>query len=139
MKIILNILSGGAAGALLVWMLRGWISVRLKQSIKHEYDKKLEAYRVEINAKVQEISHQYQLDRLRKSLFFDHQRVAFASILSQISIAERRWRGTGGCDGEIMGEAPFEDYDNLKKTYYEHQLFLDQSKSHPWLLLILKY
>lgn len=32
-----SILSGGFAGAALLWLLRGWIIERLKQSIQHEY------------------------------------------------------------------------------------------------------
>lgn len=37
-----SIVSGGAAGALVVWLSKEWISSRLKESIKHEYDSKLE-------------------------------------------------------------------------------------------------
>lgn len=47
MNELLSILSGGLSGAIIVWLSREWISTRLKNSIKHEYDAKLETIKDE--------------------------------------------------------------------------------------------
>lgn len=45
-KILLSsVVFSTLASAALVWLLREWISARLKKSIQHEYDVKLEAYK----------------------------------------------------------------------------------------------
>ena len=126
---ILNIISGGLSGAVIVWILRNWISERIRESIKHEYAQKLEAYKAELNANMQASLYERQLYQLRTSLFFDHQREAFASILSQIAETKRKWSEVGyepetGC--WMHEPVPFGEYDKLKKIYSEHQLFLDQ-------------
>jgi len=72
MDAILTVLSSGATGALFVWLLRGWISERLKQSIQHQYSQKLETHKAELNKRIQGIQHENQLRQLRTSLFFDH-------------------------------------------------------------------
>jgi hypothetical protein len=40
--------SGGVAGGAVIWLSREWISVRLKSSIQHEYDRKLEAHKSQL-------------------------------------------------------------------------------------------
>ena len=128
MDVILSILSGGATGALLVWLLRGWISERLKQSIQHEYSQKLETHKAELNTRIQALQHENQLQQLRTSLFFDHQRNAFAGILAKIAEVNQTW-----IDKEyeyevgLTGPVPYETYKELRKTYIQHQLFLDPS------------
>ena len=69
METILNIISGGFGGAILVWLFRNWISERLKQSIQHEYSQELETYKAELNSKMQSILHEHQLHQLRTSHF----------------------------------------------------------------------
>jgi len=69
MDVILSIFSSGATGALLVWLLRGWISERLKQSIQHEYSQKLETHKAELNTRIQALRHENQMQQLRTSLF----------------------------------------------------------------------
>ena len=129
MEIILNIISGSLSGALIVWLLRHWISERIKESIKHEYAQRLEAYKAELNANIQAALHEHQLYQLRTSLFFEHQRLAFASILSQIAETKQKWFEVG-YDSELGWQeqvpVPTGEYDKLKKAYYDHQLFLDQ-------------
>lgn len=127
MDVLVSILTGGIGGALLLALLRGWITERLKQSIRHEYSQKLENHKLELNAKLQEILHANQLNQLRTSLFFDHQRQAFAEILAAIAHAVRKWWETYDPDeGEIMSPIPIEAYDKVKEVYYNHQLFLDK-------------
>jgi hypothetical protein len=128
MDAILSILSGGTTGALLVWLLRGWISERLKQSIQHEYSQKLETHKAELNTRIQALQHENQLQQLRTSLFFDHQRNAFAGILAKIAEVNQTW-----IDKEyehevgLTGPVPYEAYKELRTMYYQHQLFLDPS------------
>jgi len=45
---VLSVFSGGVSGALVVWVAREWISARLKSSISHEYEVKLERLRDEL-------------------------------------------------------------------------------------------
>jgi len=128
-EIILNIISGGLSGALIVWLLRHWISERIKESIRHEYAQRLETYKAELNANMQAALHEHQLYQLRTSLFFEHQRLAFASILSQIAETKQKWFEVGydselGWQGQVS--VPTGEYNKLKKAYYDHQLFLDQ-------------
>jgi hypothetical protein len=124
----LNILSGAAAGAILVWLLRGWISERLKQSIRHEYSQKLETYKAELNSRIQALQHENQLNQLRTSLFFDHQRNAFSSLLAKIAKVNQKWIDEEH-DGDIglTGPVPSDAYQELRNLYYEHLLFLDTS------------
>lgn len=123
-----NILSGGAAGAILVLILRSWISERLKQAIQHEYSQKLETYKAELNARIQALQHENQLYQLRTSLFFDHQRNAFSNLLAKIAEVNQKWidkeyeRDVG-----LTGSVPHDAYQELRKVYYDHQLFLDRS------------
>ncbi|MDD5108990.1 MAG: hypothetical protein PHC29_05740 [Candidatus Omnitrophica bacterium] len=128
MEILLNIITGGLSGALLVWLLRGWITERLKQSIQHEYAQKLETHKAELNAKLQAVLYEQQIYQLRTSLFFDHQREAFAALLSQIAEIERKWLEVGYDPDlqEFTKSVPSEEYYKLKKSFYDHQLFLDR-------------
>lgn len=128
MDAIPSILSGGAAGMVLVWLLRGWISERLKQSIQHEYSQKLENHKAELNARIQALQHENQLHQLRTSLFFDHQRNAFAGILAKIAQVNQTWIDETNEPGVgLTGSVPSEAYKELRAMYYQHQLFLDPS------------
>jgi hypothetical protein len=128
MDAILSILSGGTTGALLVWLLRGWISERIKQSIQHEYSQKLETHKAELNTRIQALQHENQLQQLRTSLFFDHQRNAFAGILAKIAEVNQTWINKEYEDEVgLTGPVPYEAYKELRTMYSQHQLFLDNS------------
>ena len=109
-----------------MWLLRGWISERLKQSIQHEYSQKLETHKADLNTRIQSLQHENQLHQLRTSLFFDHQRNAFASLLSKITEVNQEWE-----DKEyeeyvgVAGRVPSNALSDLYKVYHQHQLFLD--------------
>jgi hypothetical protein len=126
MEHLLSILSGGLSGALLIWLAKGWLSERLKQSIQHEYSEKLESYKTELNTKIESMRHENQVTQLRTSLFFDHQRNAYVSIITRIAEINRKW--VNGYDpdvGELFETVPYEEYSDLRKLLNEHQLFLD--------------
>ena len=44
-----SLITSGLAGAGLVWLLRGWISERLKQSIRAEYEQRLAEHKAQLN------------------------------------------------------------------------------------------
>lgn len=126
MEALLSILYGGAAGAALVWLFRGWISERLQQSIRHEYSQKLETHKAELNTRIQTMKQEYELRQLRTSLFFDHQRNAFAGLLAKIAAVNQKWVDQEFIRDEgLRGPVPYEAYKELQAVYYEHQLFLD--------------
>jgi hypothetical protein len=126
METLLSIISGCIGGAILVVLLRGWITERLRQSIGHEYAQMLENHKSELNSRLQAISHENQLVQLRTSLFFDHQREAFAKILATIAETSREWWEAYDPDeGGLIEPVPADAYDEVKRAYYDHRLFLD--------------
>lgn len=125
MSIFTSIVSGGMSGAILVWLLKSWISVRLKQSIQHEYAERLEIYKTELNSKIESIRHDNQVSQLRTSLFFDHQRNAFALILTEITKLNDEWIKGFDADVGLYEPVPSKGYRNLVNSLSEHQLFLD--------------
>ena len=139
MDTILSIFSGGASGAILVYLLRGWISERLQQSIRHEYSQKLENHKAELNTRIQAIQHENQLQQLRTSLFFDHQRNAFAGFLTKIAEVNQAWIDKMYDEDEgLSGSVPFESFKDLRATFFRHQLFFD-SGCLAAIELILKF
>lgn len=68
-----------------------------------------------------------QLRQLKTSLFFDHQRQAFAGILGKIAEVNRIWieKEYHVPDEGLTGPVPYTAYQELRTVYYQHQLFLD--------------
>lgn len=126
MDYIINIVTGSAGGAVLVWLAKGWFSERLKQSITHEYAAKLESYKIELNYKIESIKHENQVSQLRTSLFFDHQRNAFAALITKISKLNDEWMNSYDPDDGLYSPVPFEGYKELEILLSQHQLFLDE-------------
>jgi hypothetical protein len=136
---ILGLLSGGIGGAVLVWVLRGWITERLKQSISYEYSEKLEGYKNDLNTKVQAIQHDSQLNQLRTSLFFEHQRNAFAALLSKVAEINNSWFEENDPDAGSFDAVPRKLYQDLKNLYHQHQLFMDDKCLMAFDLLLESY
>jgi hypothetical protein len=126
MEYLLSILSGGISGGILVWLLKGWISERLKQSIRYEYAEKLESYKTELNSKIESFKHENQVSRLRTSLFFDHQREAFASIIAKIAEVNIKWMENFDPDEGLYERVPEKGYREFTDLIHKHQLFLDE-------------
>ncbi len=139
MEYLLSILSGGASGAVLVWLLKGWISERLKQSIQHEYAEKLESYKTELNSKIEAIKHDNQVSQLRTSLFFDHQRNAYAALIKKIAQLNDEWMKGYDPEEGLYTPVPIKGYRELEKLLYEHQLFLDEECLMAMSLLMKTY
>jgi hypothetical protein len=49
-SVLASIAASGALSGLLIWLSREWISTRLKASIQHEYDQKLESLKSQLKA-----------------------------------------------------------------------------------------
>ena len=127
MEYLFSIISGGASGAILVFLLKGWISERLKQSIQYEYSEKLANHKIYLNSKIDEIRHEYQIAQLRTSLFFDHQRRAYACIISKTSETMQQWSNLYDPDDRcLLKPVPHRRHSELEKLIDEHQLFLDE-------------
>ncbi|MFG0398143.1 hypothetical protein [Pseudomonas sp. zjy_11] len=136
MEYLLSLLSGGVSGAVLVWLTKSWISERLKQSIgheysarleqhKYEYSQELEKHRADLSAQLEQARHYNQVSQLRTSLFFDHQRSAFAAIIKQAVKVNDKWAEGYNPEEGLYDAVPRAEYQELVSLFYEHQLFLD--------------
>lgn len=63
LTVLTSLATSGALTAGLLWLTKSWISERLRNSIKHEYDQKLVAYEAKINAE-----RDTKLERFRADL-----------------------------------------------------------------------
>ncbi|MEF9964538.1 MAG: hypothetical protein RR779_09225 [Comamonas sp.] len=126
MEYLLSVFSGGISGAALVWLAKGWISERLKQSIQHEYAEKLESYKTELNSKVEGIKHENQVVQLRTSLFFDHQRNAFAALIAKIAQINTEWIAHYEPEEGLYEPVPANSRREFEGLLNQHQLFLDE-------------
>lgn len=122
----ITLVAGATGGGAIFWLLRNWISERLKQSIGYEYSQKLESYKTELNSKVESLRHDYQIAELRTSLFFDHQREGYLSILSKIAEINEAWGDLYERDVGLFAAVPYQKYQALKALINKHQLFLDE-------------
>jgi len=126
LDILRQVIPGAVAGGALAWLVRNWISERLRHSISHEYSQKLETHKNELELRVQSLRHDFEVHQLRTSLFFDHQRIAFGEILSKIAQINAEWWRTGyENDVGLVDPVPSGQLRELRELYYKHQLFLD--------------
>lgn len=58
--IVTTVISSAAVSGLVVWLLREWIGVRLKSSIKHEYNRKIEEIRNEYSKELARLNSALQ-------------------------------------------------------------------------------
>ena len=63
LTILTSLVASGAFTGALIWLTKSWISERLKNSIKHEYDQRLAAFQAQLKAE-----HDTELERLRADL-----------------------------------------------------------------------
>jgi hypothetical protein len=47
-SVIVSATSGAAVSGLMIWLFKEWLSTRLKASIQHEYDRKLETHKAQL-------------------------------------------------------------------------------------------
>ncbi|HGI8854340.1 TPA: hypothetical protein ACJT9T_003508, partial [Vibrio cholerae] len=48
LTILASVTASSVASAVIVWLSKTWITERVKSSIKHEYDLKLESYKAKV-------------------------------------------------------------------------------------------
>ncbi len=125
MEQIVSFILGSSGGGLVVWLFKNWISNRLKQSIAYEYSEKLEAYKTDLNKTILEIQHLNQINHLRTSLFFDHQREAFSEIITKMYQIKEEWHEGYDPEEGLAKPVSGELYRELKQLVANHQIFLD--------------
>ncbi|HHP0467500.1 TPA: hypothetical protein ACRZZI_005176 [Vibrio harveyi] len=125
MEQIISFILGSSGGGIVVWLCKDWLSTRLKQSISYEYSQKLEAYKTDLNKTVLEMQHSNQINHLRTSLFFDHQREAFSEIITKLYDIKVDWYEDYDPDEGLAKPVSFELYKELKQLVSKHQIFLD--------------
>ena len=64
-QILSSVAAGGVGGGLIFWILREWLSERLKQSISNEYARRLEEYKREVELR---FNDQVRLRKLYEDL-----------------------------------------------------------------------
>ena len=63
LTILTSLVASGTLTGALIWLTKSWISERIKNSIKHEYDQKLAAFQAQLKAE-----HDIELEKLRADL-----------------------------------------------------------------------
>lgn len=140
LEFLIQAMPGATVAGVLVVLLRGWITERLKQSIAHEYSESLERYKNALEIRLQALRHDYEVHQLRTSLFFDHQRTAFSELLAKmVEINQEWWRVGYEEDLGFIEPAPYNLVESLKALHFKHQLFLDAESVMALDLLIETY
>lgn len=72
--IVAAILSSTAATGILIWLTKSWISERLRNSIRHEYDQKLESHKAllkyQADAELEKIKAELQIEAAKRNIQF---------------------------------------------------------------------
>ena len=87
-----SVISGGFTAAALVWLAKNWISERLKNAIKHEYDAKLETHKIQLkceaDAQLEHLKSELQIAaaerNVRYSRIFERTAEVIAEIYSKL-------------------------------------------------------
>ncbi|EOB4119509.1 hypothetical protein ACG9VW_001807 [Vibrio parahaemolyticus] len=62
---------------------------------------------------------------MRTSLFFDHQREAYASLIAKVAEINEDWGYLADPEDGLWERVPYASYKELKNLMLKHQLFLD--------------
>lgn len=137
-----SILSSASVAGLILWLVRSWISERLKNAIRYEYDQKLESHKTQIRyeseRELEHIRAELQIDAERRSIQYSkiftgiaetvagtYERLVKAkdAVASYVSLIE--WSGEPSKEDKrkVAGEAlqDFIDYFKIKKIYLPHE------------------
>jgi hypothetical protein len=134
-----------AINGLLLWILSSWLSERLKNAIRHEYDQKLETHRAQLQkeAEIEVIKARYELERssLEWHIKFSrlHEKSAEAIATIYAKLAKARSATHYACvsvppelskmmqgDQSTRGEAAKKTWDDLVAYFESHRLYLPQ-------------
>ena len=83
-----TIFSSGALSAALVFLLRNWISERIKTSIQHEYDQKLETHKAQLKSEseiaIEKFKSELQVAAAERNFRFSHVFQRTADVIAEI-------------------------------------------------------
>lgn len=138
MDIILNIITSSFAGGVVVWLSKNWLSERLKNSIKHEYDAKLSIINNELK-----LQSELQMVQFKSAIEKESEKIKFATSSmneSQKIVISRKldgldaiWKGVIDLRQQLPGVLTFMDYipdehhNTIKKNRDMESLFNDLS------------
>lgn len=137
-----SILSSAFVTGLLLWLVRSWISERLKNAIRYEYDQKLESHKIQIRheseRELEHIRAELQIDAERRSIQYSkifteiaetvagtYERLVTAkdAVASYVSLIEWNGEPSKGEKRKVAGKAlqDFIDYFKIKKIYLPNE------------------
>jgi hypothetical protein len=116
MKDLITILSSGAVSLLLsgalVFIFKNWISERIKTSIQHEYDQKLETHKAQLKAQsdieIEKLKSQLQVAGAERNVRFSHvfERTAETIVKTYQLLQEVLWAVQNYTDAVEVRSAP---------------------------------
>jgi hypothetical protein len=112
LTILSSLVASGLLSAALLWLTKNWISERMKNAIKHEYDEKLETHKAQLKSQTE-----IEIEQLKSQL--------------QIAAAERNIRYTKIF--ERTAEATAETYSKLLALLgaFEHYTMAWENENTP--------
>jgi len=125
--IITAILSSSIISGLLIWMTKSWIAERLKNSIKHEYDQKLESHKAQLkyeaDTEIEKIKAELQIEAHRNSVNYSTLHSKRAEYITQLySRLVNLYEGIIGLSYEL----------GAREVRADHYARYDAIKSQPW-------
>jgi hypothetical protein len=96
LTIIASLIASGTLTGALIWLTREWISARLKSSIQHEYNQKLETYKAQLQAQNEIALIEFKNMIERESALRDVAHSSFAegqkaSMERKLSAVDKLW------------------------------------------------
>src|SRR5712691_10145063 len=96
LNLLLSAASGAAVSGLLMWLFKEWISTRLRGSIQHEYDRKLETHKAQLKAEQEIAILNIKTAVAREAAFHTAAHASFAegqkaSMERKLSAVDRLW------------------------------------------------
>ncbi len=106
-SIIVPAATSFAASGLLLWLFKEWIGTRLKGSIQHEYDRKIETYRTQLKAEQELAVLDIKTAVARDAAFYATAHASFAegqkaSMERKLNAIDRLW----GCILKLRATLP---------------------------------
>ena len=95
-EVIVSLTSGAAASGLLMWLFKEWLSTRLKASIQHEYERKLETHKAQLKTEQELAILDIKTALAREAAFHAAAHASFsegqkASMERKLGAVDRLW------------------------------------------------
>ena len=99
MNLIVSAVSGAVSSGTLMWLFKEWISTRLKASIQHEYDRKLETYKTQLMTQQDLAILDIKTALAREAALYSAAHASFvegqkASMERKLNAVDNLWRST---------------------------------------------